>query len=301
MKRLFVWMFAFVVVLRANVGFAQEVTDEILESKKEEQQLKGGKSAPDPETPEGCPIVCSPYEACIAQRCVEMCRTGCRVGTTCTAAGTCQPLPERGVEVLTEAERMRISGAKSADSKTLLLADVGGAIGYGVALGVEHGYETSFLARARFLNTGLMSHAVFQENEFQRFDWGVGGSVAVRHYEAWSGNLRGFYYGGGLDYAAITMSDRVRAGARQTLHSVAPFGEFGYRWVFGRFSLGFGPTIGLRYPIGTGFTAADRVRCGGGRDCEDVNRRRFEGTVHIELGWFRKSHPPRDGRSSSRP
>jgi hypothetical protein len=216
-----------------------------------------------------------------------MCRTGCRSGTVCTASGACQPLPEPEQAVLTEVDRQRLSGAKSAQKNALLFLDVGGLIGFGAALGFEYGYETSFVARARFLNSGLMSHAVFQENEFQRFAWGVGGSVAARHYEAWSGNLRGFYYGGGLDYASITVADRVRTGVTQTLHSIAPFGEFGYRWVFGDFAFGFGPTVGLRYPMGTGFTLANKVRCDAERECEDVNRRRFEGTVHVELGWFR--------------
>lgn len=277
MMRPLAWLFALAVFIFASVASAQESS--VQESREDEW---GSREEP----PGGCPVVCTAYEACIEHRCVEMCRTGCRTGTFCTAAGTCQPLPEPEDPILTEADRQRLSGAKSAEKNTLLFADVGGAIGFGVALGVEYGYETSFVARARFLNSGLMSHAVFQENEFQRFDWGAGGSVAARHYEAWTGNLRGFYYGGGLDYAAITVSDRVRVGARQTLHSVAPFGEFGYRWVFGNFSFGFGPTIGLRYPIGTDFTLADKVRCDGDRECEDVNRRRFEGTVHVELGWF---------------
>ncbi len=239
------------------------------------------------ETPGGCPVVCSQYEACIEHRCVEMCRTGCRPGTFCTAAGTCQPLPPPKEVILTEADRQRLSGAKSADKRSVLFLDVGGVVGFGVALGFEHGAENSFLARARFLNSGLMSHAVFQENEFQKFDWGVGGSIAARHYEAWSGNMRGFYYGGGFDYSMTRVADRVRTEITQTLHSVAPFGEFGYRWVFGNFAFGFGPTIALRYPIVTGFAASSRLRCDSSGQCEETSGRRFEGTVHIELGWFR--------------
>ncbi len=259
------------VLLLQSLCFAQESSEDEWESGDE---------------PGGCPVVCSEYEACIEHRCVEMCRTGCREGTYCTAAGSCQPLPPPEEMILTEADRQRLAGAKSADKNGLLFADVGGIIGFGVALGVEYGYETSFLVRARLLNSGLMSHAVFQENEFQEFEWGVGGSVAARHYEAWSGNLRGFYYGGGIDYSAIRVADRVRTAVSQTLHSVSPFGEFGYRWVFGNFALGFGPTLGLRYPVGTGFVPGNRLRCDTERQCEDANRRRFEGTVHIELGWF---------------
>src|SRR5690606_16960942 len=236
--------------------------------------------------PGGCPVLCSAHEACIEHRCVEMCRTGCRSGTYCTASGDCQPLPQPKVPSLTEAERQRLAGHKSAELKNVLFGDLGGIAGFGLAIGYEHGRESSFLLRGRMLNTGVMSHAVYAENEYERFAWGVGGSVGMRLYEATWGNLRGCSDGGGVDYSVIRVMDRVRTGEGQTLHSVAPFGEFGYRWVFGSFAIGFGPTIGLRYPVGTGFFSRGKAICRDEKGCADGDGRRFEGVLHLEVGWF---------------
>jgi hypothetical protein len=187
---------------------------------------------------------------------------------------------------LTEEDRQRLSGAQSADSRVLVFADVGGIIGFGVKPGIEWGTDHSLISRVQLLNTGIMSHAVFAENEFQRFDWGFGTSFGYRYYEATWGNLRGFYYGGGLDYTAIRVSDRLDEGRHQILHAVAPFGEFGYRWVNKDVAIGFGPTLSLRYPIGTGFSPGNTASCSTPIDCEEVATRRFEGTLHIEVGWF---------------
>ena len=234
----------------------------------------------------GCPMVCSRYEACIEQRCVDACRVGCRPGTFCTPSGECEPLPEPRVPILTEADRQRLSGAPSAESKTLLFADVGGVIGFGIKPGFEYGRKHSMVGRVQFLNTGILSHAVFAENEFQQFEWGFGASIGYRFYEAEWGNLRGFYYGGGLEYTLIRLSDRVQEGVHQTLHSAAPFGEFGYRWVSGNFAYGFGPSVSLRYPIGTGFSLDNRKGCSSPVSCDELSSRRFEGTLHVEIGWF---------------
>jgi hypothetical protein len=238
------------------------------------------------EQPGGCPVLCNAYEACIEHRCVETCRIGCRPGTYCTASGECRPMPQPKEPALTEAERQRLAGRASADLKTVLFGDLGGIAGFGLALGFEHGQQNSILLRARALNTGVMSHAVYAENEYERFEWGFGGSVGMRHYEATWGNLRGFYYGGGVDYSVIRLMNRVRASDGHVLHSVAPFGEFGYRWVFSSFAIGLGPTIGLRYPVGTGFFSKNQPICREDQSCEESDSRRFEGVLHLEVGWF---------------
>lgn len=236
--------------------------------------------------PGGCPVVCSRYEACIENRCVDACRAGCRVGTFCTASGECEPLPQPDVPILTEEDRQRLSGAVSREKKFVLFADVGGIIAFGLRPGFEYGIQHSVVSRVQFLNTGVMSHAVFQQNEFQRFDWGFGTSVGYRYYEAKWGNLRGFYFGGGLEYTAISVVDRTDNELRTILYTAAPFGEFGYRWVSGDFVYGFGPTLSLRYPIGTGFSLGNREACSQVSACDDIASRRFEGTLNIEIGWF---------------
>jgi hypothetical protein len=136
------------------------------------------------------------------------------------------------------------------------------------------------------MNTGITTHAAMVQNEFLRFEWGFGLSAAYRFYEATWGNLRGFYYGGGMEYRISQVTARGDPDTNQILHSVAPFGEFGYRWVFGSFVFGFGPTLGLRYPIASGFGALNSTSCRVNAGCEEAGKREFEGTVHIEVGWF---------------
>lgn len=234
---------------------------------------------------DGCPVVCAQHEACVQHRCVSMCRPDCREGTYCTPYGTCEAHVALSETRLTEAERQFLSGQPSRDSRWLVFVDVGGVIGYGARLGVETGVLNSLLLRLHLLNTGIMSHAVFVENENERFDWGFGASVGYRHYASTWGNLRGFYVGGGLDYSASLIESRGDTDLSQIRHSAAPYGEFGYRWVFGSFALAFGPTLALRYPVFVGTFGRDKDLCRTELECEETSRR-LEGTVNVELGWF---------------
>lgn len=233
----------------------------------------------------GCPVVCAQHQACIHHRCVEMCQPDCREGTYCTPAGNCEPVTRRAEPELTEAERQRLSGLPSRDSRALVFIDMGGVLGYGVRPGLEFGTLHSGLLRLQLLNTGIMSHAVYVENEYERFEWGFGLSIGYRHYESSWGNLRGFYVGGGLDYSISMIGSRGDTDLNQMRHSAAPYGEFGYRWVFGSFMFGFGPTLALRYPVFVGSFGSDQDLCGKQFDCQETSRR-FEGTVNLELGWF---------------
>lgn len=233
----------------------------------------------------GCPQVCAAHEACVMQRCVTMCRPACREGTICSPSGTCEPLPEMKEPVLTEAERQRLSGLASRDARTLIFVDMGGVVGYGARPGIEHGEFDSFILRLHLLNTGILSHAVFVENENERFEWGFGASAGYRHYQSSWGNLRGFYLGVGIDYSISRIVSRGANDLAQLRQTAAPYGEFGYRWVFGNFALAFGPTLALRYPIFVGTLGSDRELCRTEFDCQEASRR-LEGTVNIELGWF---------------
>jgi hypothetical protein len=234
---------------------------------------------------DGCPEVCEQHEACVQHRCIEMCRPDCRQGTYCNSAGSCEANPEPSQVILTEAERQSLSGLASKDSRWLLFVDLGGIVGYGARPGIEYGILNSILLRLHLLNTGIMSHATFVENENERFEWGFGASLGYRHYESTWGNLRGFYFGGGVDYSISLIGSRGEADLSQLRQTAAPFGEFGYRWVFGGFALGFGPTLALRYPVSVGTFGSDKDLCTSEIDCEDTARR-LEGTVNLELGWF---------------
>lgn len=234
---------------------------------------------------DGCPVVCAQHEACVQHRCIDMCRPDCREGTYCTSYGTCETRPGLSESRLTEAERQFLSGKPSRDSRWLVFVDLGGVIGYGARLGLETGLLNSILFRIHLLNTGILSHAVFVENENERFEWGFGASVGYRHYESTWGNLRGFYVGGGLDYSVSLIESRGDTDLSQIRHSAAPYGEFGYRWVFGSFAFAFGPTLALRYPVFVGTFGTDKALCKTEIECEETSRR-FEGTVNLELGWF---------------
>ena len=234
----------------------------------------------------GCTVVCEQHQACIEQRCIEKCRPSCQLGTYCAPSGECTPLPHPEKPILTEEDRQRLSGHQSKDKTTVILADFGGIVGYGVRPGIEWGQGDSLIARIHLLNTGVMSYAAFSENEFQRFEWGFGTSVGYRHYEATTGYMRGFYFGGGLDFSALRVGSRGEADVQQMLYSAAPYGEFGYRWVFGNLAVAFGPQLALRYPIATGLSGNDTDICERSERCDDIVGRRLEGTVNFELGWF---------------
>jgi len=183
-------------------------------------------------------------------------------------------------------DHQRLRGAESRDRRVALFTDMGGILGAGARPTIEWGDKGALLVRFHLLNTGLMSHAAFAENEYQKFDWGFGTSIGYRVYEATHGNMRGFFFGGGLELAAISVVGRAEAQVNQLLFSAAPFGEFGYRWVFGKMLVGFGPTLSLRYPVATGIFGENEDLCLGDPDCENSNRRRFEGGMQFEFGWF---------------
>lgn len=234
----------------------------------------------------GCSVVCAQHEACIQQRCVETCSPSCRAGTYCTASGECEVLSHDQKTVLTEADRQRLSGAMSKDKTNAIFVDFGGIVGFGVRPGIEWGEKHAVLARLHLLNTGVMSYAAFAENEFQRFDWGFGLGTGYRHYEALGGNMRGIYYGAGLQFSVLRVGSRGVEDVNETLYSLSPYGEFGYRWVFGDFLLGLGPQLALSYPVASGISGRDANICEQTERCDDANKRRLVGTVNFEVGWF---------------
>jgi hypothetical protein len=241
----------------------------------------------------GCAVVCEQHQACIEQRCIEKCSPSCQLGSYCAPSGECTALPQPEKPVLTEADRQRLSGHQSKDKTAVVFVDVGGIVGYGARLGMEWGKRDSLVSRVHLLNTGIMSYAAFTENEFQRFEWGFGTSVGYRHYEASTGNMRGFYFGGGLDFSVIRVGTRGKKDAdgknyavQQMIYSAAPYGEFGYRWVFGDIAIAFGPQLALRYPVATGLSGDNTDICEETGRCEEIVGRRLEGTVNFEIGWF---------------
>lgn len=230
-----------------------------------------------------CPEVCSQDEACIHGRCVAACSPSCREGTFCAPSGDCLPI-EVDENLRTESEVLRIAGAESAKSTEAIVLDVGGFIFQGIAAGYEWGAIDTLTTRIQVMNTGLANYSVEPQNEFQRFEFGVGASLGYRHYESLWGHLRGFYFGGGAQYQLVHVVDDQRDLVSRTTHLVAPYGEIGYRWVYGSLLFGFGPHVMIRFPVAHGLASHGEGSCVATDSCPTPGAARFEGTLVLEVG-----------------
>jgi len=232
-----------------------------------------------------CPEVCRQDEACVHGRCLRACTPECRPGTTCKPNGSCIAPPVES-DFRTEDELARISGAESADAKQAFILDPGGIFFLGANVAYERGARSAWIGRLQLMNTGLMSYTLEPQNEFERFEFGFGASFGYRRYETNFGNLRGFFYGGGLLGQAVQVVDDDRNRFARTTVMVGTYGEFGYRWVFGNLLFGFGPNLSIRFPVGNGFSARGRNSCVEDDTCPTPGAARFEGTLALEIGWL---------------
>lgn len=232
-----------------------------------------------------CSAVCPQDQACLDGRCVARCVPGCRDGTYCTSDGECLPIPRQVVERPTEEELQRRAGASSADKRQAVLVDMGGVFFLGARPTFEWGAEHAGQIRVYPMNTGIMSYFLEPQSALERFEWGFGASLGYRHYEAHWGNLRGFYWGLGLDYRITEVQDLQEHIATVT-QSLKVYGEFGYRWVFGDFLFGFGPTLGFSRPFYSQQRALGPTSCLGEPECGRDQSGRVEGTMVLEVGWF---------------
>lgn len=231
-----------------------------------------------------CPQLCGQHEACINMRCISTCKPACEEGTYCTPDGECRKRRGPKRDEPTEGELQSRHGKESADSTSAAVLDVGGVMGLGVRPTYEWGAMHSFQLRYQIMSTGAMPHVMEPLTEFERFEWGFGTWFGYRRYEAKWGNLRGFYYGGGLGYSVVRLRDNQKRVAGITTHYVTPYGEFGYRWVFGSFLFGFGPAVAVRFPAFTHFNSLGEGSCVVANDCQRDSPSRFEGTMTVEIG-----------------
>lgn len=241
-----------------------------------------GSAAP----PSHCPERCHQDEACVFGRCVVACTPACREGTDCTPSGECAP---RTVALgrLTEEEICLRRGKESRYSDEAVFVDFGGMLFTGLQLGYEWGKADVFVLRAKLMNLGFANYAVDSLNEYERFEFGFGASAGYRRYETKLGNLRGFYYGGGLLYHAVQSVDRGPDPFARTTHWTGLFGEFGYRWVFGSFLFGFGPSLSVRVPLVSHFAERSGGTCVEAGSCVAPTSARFEGLLSLEVGFLR--------------
>lgn len=233
-----------------------------------------------------CGEICNQNAACVDGRCVELCTPACREGTYCSASSECLPLPQVTREGDTEGELLLSKGQESLGSRHVALVDVGGALFLGVRPTYEWGVQHALLVRLQFMNTGASSYKVEIQSEHERLDWGIGTYFGYRRYETDFGNLRGFYWGGGGSYHAVSVRDTTSREVQTITHYAGIYGEFGYRWVFRDFLFGFGPSLGFRLPIAAHYLPLGPDSCTNGGDCSRDGRVSFDGAVSVEVGWF---------------
>ncbi len=233
-----------------------------------------------------CAEVCGQDEACVDGRCLARCSPSCREGTYCTPAGECLPLPAAPQAEPTEEELQSRLGRPSRNATKAAVLDLGGVLFRGARPSFEWGRQHAFQVRAVFMNTGVMSYFLGLQTEYERFEWGFGASVGYRRYEAKWGNLRGFYYGAGLDYAVTEVRDESQGRYVAYTHYAGGHAEFGYRWVFDHFLFGFGPSLGTQVPFYNGFSSTGPDGCTASDACPVTSEPRFEGNMVVEIGWF---------------
>ena len=234
-----------------------------------------------------CDRVCEQDEACVDGRCLARCSPDCRDGTYCTVSGECNLLPKAHADVQTEAELQTRFGQASKDATGAFFIDVAGVLFRGASLNLEWGKKESLRVRFSPMNTGLMNYFEQPGTVFERFEWGLAGALGYRHYEARFGNLRGFYYGGGLSYQVTEVRDLTNGRYALDVHYIGGFGEFGYRWAFGHFLFGFGPSLALHQPVFEARRGLSEDSCVFRDNCDPREGGLiFDGTMGIEIGWF---------------
>jgi hypothetical protein len=231
-----------------------------------------------------CPERCSQNEACVAGRCVFSCEVECREGTYCSELGGCVPLPRPLGPVRTEATLHEEFGARSKKYRKVVTMDLAGILFDGVQVSYEWGQARSWQIGVRPLSTGFWNYTSLPRNEFEAFDYGGSLSLVHRIYETGFGNLRGMYYGLGVEAAAFHVVDSGAYVERFSV-DVTPIGQFGYRWAWNSFVFGFGPVLGLRVPVysyryGTGLGSCPVERCSGNGDVS------LRGYLSVEVGFF---------------
>jgi len=233
-----------------------------------------------------CQSICDQDQACVDARCVVRCVPGCREGTYCTADGECSPIPKGHSQQPTEAELQGRLGSSSAEATHAAIIDVGGVLFMGARPTYEWGRTHSLHVRLTLMNTGMMPYFLEPQSAGERFEWGFGTSFGYRRYEAAWGNLRGFYWGAGLDYAVTEVRDPFEQMVATVTHYGSGYAEFGYRWVFGDFLFGFGPALAVKVPFLVDQRPLASGGCLEGAGCPRDTTARVEGTMVVEVGWL---------------
>lgn len=163
-----------------------------------------------------------------------------------------------------------------------------GLLQFGVAPTLEIGgrHWSTFL-RVRPMNSGVASYfLVGTPSEDDNFIFGMGAGVGARGWVLGKGNMRGLFFGGGIEYAYTRVDDDEDDRAQWRTHSIVPLGEFGYRWVFGRFLLGVGLSAGAAIPVGWSDTPVGLDGCFYVDSCDDTRDVFPFGMLRLDIGWM---------------
>jgi hypothetical protein len=231
-----------------------------------------------------CPERCSQSEACVAGRCVLSCDIECREGTYCSSLGTCVPIPRPITPSRTEADLHEQLGPRSKQHRSAVWLDIAGILLDGAQVSYEWGDTRTWVLGVRPLSTGFWNYASVPANALEMFDYGASLSVVRRVYEKRFGNMRGMYYGLGMEAFGVHVVDLTN-GVERVSFGVTPLGQFGYRWAWNSFVFGFGPVLGLRVPVysyryGPGLSTCPAEACAGTGDVA------LRGLLSVEVGFF---------------
>lgn len=159
-----------------------------------------------------------------------------------------------------------------------------GLLQFGLIPRVELGESTTFLLGAHFFNTGALSYVVIVDDETLEFS--VGGNLGVRHYIHPKGGQQGFYLGGFVEYAYLSMVDDYDDLARYVRHLVIPAADIGYRWVWGKFLLDLGGMAGVAIPVAAEDTPVGFGGCRYFNSCLEESDTTFFGMATVDVGFF---------------
>jgi hypothetical protein len=230
-------------------------------------------AAPVTAAPAACVPDCRAGFVCVSGACVSACNPPCPAGQHCTAARSCDPdvapapvsLPAPAPPIPTAAAPSTAppEEPRGADTHFAAYANVLGFLQFGVVPAVEVGGRNfGVSARARLMQTGALSYLLLADGtDDEVFASGLGLGGHVRYYSGKGGNMRAFYFGGGLEYVSTRVEDTTSDREAYVTSLIVPQLELGYRWVWGNFLLDVGGALG--YAI---VTSAETEDLSGGRD-----------------------------------
>ena len=174
---------------------------------------------------------------------------------------------------------------ESSEPDSVFFVDALGVLTFGLTPGYEVSLgSASLVARLRIMNLGALSYLALPADEADDyFDWGVGAALGFRTYPM--SHMRGFYVGGSAEIDHYVTADEDDDLAEYTTTLLTPFGEAGYRWIFGKFVLSVGGGAGLSIPIAASDEPIGDNGCVYDNSCEEERDMGFVVLANVELGW----------------